>query len=354
MATRATRALTRAAGDRRAQVAAGALAAVGAGAVAGKVAVDHLQEDEDGGKGKSRSYRLKGKESPTKGIRRIALGRAEKATEELNDARNGGDFAVSVHAARKDLKKLRGVLRLVRGEVGDEVYRAENQRYRDAGRRLARSRDAEVKAETLSALRERSDGELPADLSDAWLAALEHERDEIAASVSNSDGGSLIAETMATIEAGQEEIPTWPLESDSWELVEAGLLRSYRRGRRAMKRTRSDPVAENVHEWRKRTKDLWYQLWILRNAWPPVISETAEQAHELADLLGDHHDLAVLADDLATREIAGDRDAARDLIDRRQSELLKCAFEVGERLFAEKPKAFGTRFESYWLAWRPR
>ena len=83
-------------------MAAGALAAVGTGAVAGKVAVDHLQEEGDGGKGKSRSYRLKGEESPTKGIRRIALGRAEKAAEELNDARNGSDFATSVHAARKD------------------------------------------------------------------------------------------------------------------------------------------------------------------------------------------------------------------------------------------------------------
>lgn len=352
MSSRATRALTRAAGDRRAQVAAGALAAVGAGALASKVAVDHLQ-DEDGAKGKSRTYRLKGKEAPTKGIRRIALGRAEKAAEELNDARNGGDFAGSVHAARKDLKKLRGILRLVRGELGEKVYRAENRRYRDAGRRLAQSRDTEVKAETLSALRERFEEELPADLADASLAELERERDEIAERVSNGDVERHIAETMATIEAGREEISAWPLENDSWKLVEGGLRRSYRSGRRAMKRTRSDPVAENVHEWRKRTKDLWYQLRVLRNAWPPVISETAEQAHELADLLGDHHDLAVLAEDLTAREIGGDRDPARDLIDRRQSELLKCAFEVGERLFAEKPKAFGSRFESYWLAWRP-
>jgi CHAD domain-containing protein len=352
MSTRATRALTRAAGDRRAQVAAGTLAAVGAGALAGKVAVDYLQE-EDGAKGKSRSYRLKSKESPSKGIRRIALGRAEKAAEELNKARNGGDFATSVHAARKDLKKLRGVLRLVRGELGEEVYRTENQRYRDAGRGLAQSRDAEVKTETLSALRERFEGELPPDLADAWLTALERERDEIAERVSNGDAESIIAESMAAIEEGSEMISSWPLKNKSWELVEAGLLRSYRRGRRAMKRTRSDPAAESVHEWRKRTKDLWYQLRILRNAWPPVISETAEQAHELADLLGDHHDLAVLAEDLRTREIAGDRDAARDLIDRRQGELLKCAFEVGERLFAEKPKAFRSRFESYWLAWRP-
>lgn len=349
MSTRARRALSRAASDRRAQVAAGALAAVGAGGLAGKATVDHLQEEEDGAEGKSRSYRLKDKEPPTAGIRRIALGRAEKAAEALSDAGEGADFAASVHAARKDLKKLRGVLRLVRGELGEEVYRTENQRYRDAGRRLAQSRDAEVKTETLGALRERYDEELSIDLADAWLAALERERDEI---VSDGDSDSLIAESTAAIEAGREKISTWPLESDSWELVEAGLLRSYRRGRRAMKRTRSDPVAENVHEWRKRTKDLWYQLRILRSAWPPVIAETAAEAHELTDLLGDHHDLAVLAEDLAAREIAGDRDAAKELIDRRQGELLQCAFEIGERLFAERPKAFGSRFEAYWLAWR--
>ncbi|HEY6731050.1 MAG TPA: CHAD domain-containing protein [Solirubrobacterales bacterium] len=307
----------------------------------------------DGAQGKSRSYRLKGKEPATQGIRRIACGRAEKAAEELGEARTGSDFAASIHAARKDLKKLRAVLRLVRAELGKKVYRTENRRFRDAGRRLAQSRDAEVKRETLGALRERFDDEFPSDLAATWLAALERERNEIIEGVSGGDADSLIAEMIATVEAGREEISRWPLESDSWELVEAGLLQSYRRSRRAMKRTRSNPAPENVHEWRKRAKDLWYQLRILRDAWPPVITATAEQAHELADLLGDHHDLAVLADDLAAREINGDRDAAKDLIDRRQGELLKCAFEVGERLFAEKPKAFRSRFEAYWLAWRP-
>ena len=120
-----------------------------------------------------------------------------------------------------------------------------------------------------------------------------------------------------------------------------------------MKRTRADPAAENVHEWRKRTKDLWHQLRILRDAWRPVLGETADQAHELADLLGDHHDLAVLVEDLASRELPGDRDAVRTAADRRQRELLDAAFDIGARLFAEKPKAFGRRLGSYWVTWRP-
>lgn len=301
----------------------------------------------------TRSYGLKGEEAPSEGVRRIGLGRAEEAVEALSDARDGNDSAGSVHAVRKDLKKLRAVLRLVRGELGEELYRAENRRYRDAGRLLSQSRDAEVKAETLKGLREHFGDELPSDLAAAWLAALEHDREEIAGQGSNG-ADSLFAEAMAVIEAGREEIPEWPLKSDSWKLVKAGVLRSYRRGRQAMKRARSEPGAESVHDWRKRTKDLWYQLRILRGAWPAVISETAEQAHKLAELLGDHHDLAVLVEDLAGREIPGDRGLANDLIDRRQKELLENAFEIGARLYAEKPKAFSRRLESYWLAWRRR
>ncbi len=302
--------------------------------------------------GRSRSYRLKGKEPAGEGLRRIALGRAEKAIEELAAAGNGDDFADSVHAARKDLKKLRAVARLVCAELGDDLYRAANRRYRDAGRLLARSRDAEAKVETLGALCERCGEELPTALVGAWRQALERERDEIAAGRSAEEGRSRLAEARAAIEGGQAEIAAWPLEDDSWRLVEAGLRRSYRRGRRAMKRTRSEPLAENVHEWRKQTKDLWYQLRILRDAWRPVLVETADQAHRLTELLGGHHDLAVLAEDLSDRELPGDRAAIAAAIEARQRELLDSAFDLGACLFAEKPKAFSRRLESYWRTWR--
>ena len=115
------------------------------------------------------------------------------------------------------------------------------------------------------------------------------------------------------IEKGRGHILAWPLETDSWKLIEAGIFQSYRRGRRAMRSVRADPGAENVHEWRKRAKDLWYQLRIVRDAWPALLGATADQVHELADLLGDHHDLAVLAEDLEDREGIDARDALRGL-----------------------------------------
>jgi CYTH domain-containing protein/CHAD domain-containing protein len=296
----------------------------------------------------SRAYRLKGKESPSEGVRRIARGRAEKALERLGEV-EGDELAGAIHGARKDLKKLRGLLRLARRELGEKTFKAENRRYRDAGRLLSGSRDAEVKLETLMALQHRCD-DLPAGPAELWAGELEAERDDLAAAA-RDDGEGRIEQAVETIASGRDEIRHWSLRTDSWALVESGLFGSYRDGRRALKQAKSDGSADNVHQWRKRAKDLWYQLRIVEDAWPELLGATVDQAHELTDLLGDHHDLAVLAADLQTRDL-GDHAAFEGAIERRQKELLGTATSLGQRLYAEKPKAFKRRLQRYWLAWR--
>jgi CYTH domain-containing protein/CHAD domain-containing protein len=297
----------------------------------------------------SHEYRLKSEESPSEGLRRIALGRVEKALERLDDAEGEG-LAGAVHGARKDLKKLRGLLRLVREELGRKAFKAENGRYRDAGRQLSGSRDAEVKLETLLALHHRFD-DLPGEGAKVWEGLLESERDAIAAAMRDDREGR-IAEAREAIAAGRDEIGRWSLRSDSWALIEPGLSNSYGDGRRALRRAEADRSAESVHEWRKRAKDLWYQLRIVEDAWPALLGEVVDQLHQLTELLGDHHDLAVLAGDLGTREAVGDRDALGAAIEKHQEELLDAAFELGHRLYAEKPKAFRLRIRRYWRAWR--
>jgi hypothetical protein len=80
-----------------------------------------------------------------------------------------------------------------------------------------------------------------------------------------------------------------------------------------------------------------------------------DRAHDLSDLLGDHHDLAVLREDaegragLLRRETI---DSLDELIEQRQTELLDDALAVGEELYAEKPKKFAARIEGYWTEWR--
>jgi CYTH domain-containing protein/CHAD domain-containing protein len=296
-----------------------------------------------------RPYRLKRKESTADGLRRIARGRAEKAVEELGEA-GERDSAAAVHSARKDLKKLRAVLRLVRRSLDEETFATENRRYRDAGRLLGASRDAEVKLQTLAALEERFGADFPTGPAASWRRELDRDRERLAGPGA-AGSAQRVERARAAIAAGVERVPDWSLRHDSWKPIGPGLRRSYRRGRREMKRTRADPGPENVHEWRKRAKDLWYQLRLLRKAWPQLLGETAEQAHELTDLLGDHHDLAVLGADLGARREVGRRGDFEALIERRQEELVAAALSLGSRLYAEKPKAFGRRLEAYWEAW---
>lgn len=293
------------------------------------------------------AFQLEPGEPAPEGIKRIADGRARKAREKLAEVESEG--AAAIHGARKDLKKLRAVLRLIREQLGERAYKEQNRRFRDAGRLLSETRDAEVKVETLDHLEERFGDELPAAAA-PWRADLERERYAAVA-----DPGGRVAEQVekaaAKIAAGHAEIESWPLRKDSWKLVGPGLSSAYRQGREAFAEVGEEPRAERIHEWRKRAKDLWYQLRILRELWPEVLGETAEEAHDLADLLGDHHDLAVLAEDLERRDVV-EPEAIRELIGRRQEELLVAALELGARLYAEKPKAFDRRLAAYWHAAR--
>jgi len=295
---------------------------------------------------RSRAYRLKTKENPADGIRRIATGRANQALDELGKVGSDGRDT-AIHEVRKNLKKLRSAVRLVRSELGPAEYKRQNELYRDAGRELSGSRDSKVKVDTLDGLMKGSDDGLPAKAVAKWRHSLLAES-EADAAVDDSTSAAA-----GKVEAGRDGIKDWTFDIHGSELVEEGLTQSYRRGRRAMKKSKKDPDPANFHDWRKRTKDLWYQLLIVRESWESLLDETADSVHDLADLLGDHHDLQVLAEDLKERNFEKpDRKELKKMITRRQRELAAEAFDLGRRIYAEKPRHFQRRITVYWEAWR--
>jgi CHAD domain len=237
---RVQRAIEHAAHDARARIGAGAALAAGAAVAATKLATEAGQN----GRGPSRAYRLRRKEDPAAGVRRIAYGRIDDALEHARD--HDADPIGSVHEVRKDLKKLRSLLRLLRPSIPKKLYRRENARYRDVGRELADARDADVKLQTLESLRESS-GDL--EVVEAYAAALDAERGE--AGVSSADAELAIAE----LESARDAISDWG-PKDGWRPPGPGFVRAYRRGREALAAVRADPSDEAVHEWRKRSKDL--------------------------------------------------------------------------------------------------
>src|ERR1700760_3560210 len=96
------------------------------------------------------------------GLRRIALGQLDIAIEMLEDSKRGLSPEQRVHEARKALKRLRALLRLVQDELGDATYEREHELVRRCGTQLAKARDAEVLLATLDGLIAREPKQLGA------------------------------------------------------------------------------------------------------------------------------------------------------------------------------------------------
>lgn len=298
-------------------------------------------------------YRLKENETPAVGMMRLAeeqLDRALSSLEAPDDVDGGIDEAI--HDARKRFKKIRAAVRLVRDEVGEVIYQRNNQILRDAGRRLSLVRDSQVWMETLDDLKDHY-----ADLLDeeafATLRANLAERHKALVKQVVEDEGQVDA-VIETLHEARTEIQTWPIAAEDFSAFAPGLKRVYKRGRKAMAEARSEPSTENLHEWRKRVKYLWYHLRILKRLWPDVLDEWADAAHELANILGDDHDLAVLggllADDTALLADETARRAIAGLIQQRRQALQVQAWPLGDRLYTESPSDFVARMAAYWQA----
>jgi CHAD domain-containing protein len=139
-----------------------------------------------------------------------------------------------------------------------------------------------------------------------------------------------------------------------WDAIGPGVKTRYEKARACRQQARANPLPAHLHEWRKRTKDIWYCLHLLRESNPGQIAPLADAFGRLGDALGDDHDLWMLR--RAARRVAGDdrSELARlaDLIARRRRESQTTVFELGTRLFAETPANFHKKLARYWKAWR--
>ena len=294
------------------------------------------------------SYCLHFNESLADGIPRIACEQVERAIEELTGPDT--NLPEAVHQARKRCKKIRGLLRLIRGSFS-ESYSEENAWFRDLARRLSDARDAQAMLECFDKLYATFSQELRTGALSSVRQALAGRRDAVQ---EDTQLPQRVRESADELQDAYARVLGWRLDSGGFAAIEKGLLRTYRRACKAMHACYDSPSPERFHEWRKRVKYHWYHLRLLREVWPAPMKVLAAETKQLADLLGDDHDLAVLHRMLVHERDAfgkqGEIDALLGLAARRQDQLRAEAQIRGWRLFTEKPPDFCYRLHACWHA----
>ena len=173
-----------------------------------------------------------------------------------------------VHDVRKRLKELRAITDLLRS-VLPRHGREDRIAFRNAARSLAGARDAEAALEAFDNLGTTDFAEIRAVL---------------ACRTTHTTDAGIVA---AALVAARRRVAAWPVEGIHDDDIFSSFRRSHRRARNAMDAATQAGTPELFHEWRKRTKALWYESRLLSD-------DSAKQLHKLSTILGDHHDLAML------------------------------------------------------------
>jgi len=294
-------------------------------------------------------FYIKRKESVSKAIRRLGRERVEDALECLKECTQGD----AIHCARKDIKKIRATLSLVCDEIGSKDFRRITKPLRQAAKHLAAPRDAHVRMKTLTNIKLHFKGQLAP-------GALRHIRVQLRKAVDNEMKQFVKAKTAKAVEQRMRNVAKvfecLEIKRKGWKALRAGVKKAYTDARRTYQVALEESSPENLHEWRKRAKDLWYQVRLLRCIWPEQMEAIAGELETLGEQLGDGHDLAMLRE--SVEEQRAGKNESRELktlyglIAERQSELRAAALALGARFFAEKPSALCNRLAGYWQIWR--
>jgi CHAD domain-containing protein len=287
---------------------------------------------------------------------RMAVGQVDIVLELLAPDSQASNARV-VHETRKATKRLRTLLRLLEHQLGDAEYARESDALRALAQRFSAARDAEVMLATLDGLIDRHPRALGRragvhQLGGRLLREQAH-MEQVALG-----GPTSRSVAIAELVVLRERIAAWRLpDRRGIELVERDLKKLYRQGQKRHQRVlrgKGDQVRA-MHEWRKRVKDLRYAAEMLsrrdsrkRRRSDERLRNLAKRADALGELLGEDHDLAVLAQRLrAGRQAARPdtwhagrktRKALLKAIAKRRKVLRKRALRDGARLYRRSPK----------------
>lgn len=273
-------------------------------------------------------------------VRKIAIERIDESLAVLDAGIDAAQSPDALHDLRKNVKKLRALVALVRPVF--DGFRAENRSLREAGRVVSGLRDRDVALALFDRLTAGTgfDADTAANL-----------RAAIARPLTPPPGG--IAEALARhgalLRTVRKRAGHWQFEAKEFDALEPGLVRTLEAGRQAFSDWRKAHDAETLHTLRKRVKTHGYHARLLVPIWPALMGAHVEVTERLGEALGDARDHAALAVRLRGLE-GGAALALRVEAEARALEAL--ANDLAARLYSEPPLAVATRWRGWWRLWR--
>jgi CHAD domain-containing protein len=264
-------------------------------------------------------------------FRRLILEDIAAARAGLRDPRLAREEAI--HAARRRLKRIRTILRVLRPVLGSR-YASYRSEVRSLARSLAIHRDADVLRATATDLRAGADPEQRQFIEKA-IGSLNE-------SLRSGRKRATVAPVLLALSELEADAEDLPRPRRGMRLYRQAVFRVYRRGRRAMRRAARTGDATDFHRWRKHAKDLWHLLEIAKRRLPKKLARYAGRLDTLAEILGLDHDYWITAEHMRT--VAGDaasRERVQQLVEARRRRLQRDALRRGRKLYRLRPRAFG-------------
>lgn len=291
------------------------------------------------------AYRIESKRSIAGEMARLVH---EEVTHALVQITDNADRSRGVHEARKSMKKLRALLRLVRSELKPKIYIRENTRFRDSARMLAQARDSFVIYETLDTLRPHLEGDERKTLNALrrrYKALYQIEQSAVL------DDNERLEVVEVALQDAIGRVPKWKIANRGFKSLAPNIQQTYHQGSKGYRRAQRRRDSESFHEWRKQVKYLWYHVRLLTPVWSNIMTPLSDELKQLSDDLGVMNDLALVATSLMM--VKDDFDVASLITasDHERQRLEQEVFLTGSRVYAESPEAFVKRLESYWDAW---
>ena len=288
-------------------------------------------------------FHFKKAEPLSKGVRRVFREHLGEALKRLRKSRH----PAAIHGVRKEIKKLRALLRLVQEGIGRDDYRKTENALCRAADRLAASRDARV---VLQAFEQLAGGKAARRFPKIRRALQKNRHREARRFRDNHS----IAAAKKNLQKIDQRWAGLKIKISGWVSIEPGLQESIRRGRQTCELARRQQSSEHFHDWRKQVKNFWHQLRLLCPAWPATARILTNRLEHLGELLGQEHDLSLLKEFISVHcaNEASEAMTLNRMINAGQKKLRTAALKLGARLYAETPAVICNRLGNHWNDWR--